>query len=120
MSGVVESDQVRTDLRCCGKTKPHAQRPTQVAGASSVEPSTLNQLLTLNPQPSTLNYPKRLVLRRGGHAVPNRQLGEEAADLLGSELSRGSAANKSLKFPHPETVSSQGFAGVVPELDSSY
>ena len=62
---------------------------------------------------------KRLVLGGGGHAVSHRQLGEKATHLLAAELVSGPAANKSLKLPHPEAISSQGFAGVVPELDSS-
>ena len=31
---------------------------------------------------STLNYPKRLVLRRGGHFPPHRQTSQKGLDLL--------------------------------------
>jgi len=48
------------------------------------------------------------------------KLREEAAHLLAAELVGGAAANKSLKLAHPKAVGSQGFAGVVPELDTPF
>jgi len=55
----------------------------------------------------------------GGHAIAHRELREKATHLVAAELVSGPAVNKGLKLPHPEAIGSEGFPGVVPELDSS-
>src|ERR1019366_9418612 len=60
---------------------------------------------------------KGLVLGGSRHMLAHRQVGEEAAHLLGSKAGCRAAADKALKPGNPEAVGLQGPGGVVAEED---
>ena len=55
---------------------------------------------------------KGLVLRGGGHPLAHSQVGQEAVNLLGSEIGGGSAADETLKLGNPEAIGLQGPGGI--------